>query len=156
MVAGFEAEHHDGDAAVAGAGVVGLLRVEDAAVGGIEPGLRDGAHRARGGEELWKRTDAAGAEVGRGCNRIQAAVMTPRMPSEPMNMRSGLGPAPEPGQAARFQHAARRDHAQAFDEIVDMGVEAGEMAARAGRDPAAEGRIFEALREMAQASGRAA
>ena len=35
--------------------------------------------------------------LGRSCNRIQAWVMMPRMPSEPISSRSGLGPAPEPG-----------------------------------------------------------
>ena len=35
-------------------------------------------------------------------------------------------------------------------EIVDVRVERCEMAAAAGRDPAAERRIFEALRKMAQ------
>ena len=34
---------------------------------------------------------------GRSCSRIHASVMTPRVPSEPRNHRSGDGPAPEPG-----------------------------------------------------------
>ena len=59
--------------------------------------------------------------LGRGCNRIQAREITPRIPSEPMNMRSGLGPAPDPGNRA-FPVAARRHDAQAFDEIVYMRV----------------------------------
>jgi hypothetical protein len=35
-------------------------------------------------------------------------------------------------------------------EIVDVGVEGREMAAGAGRDPAPEGRVLKALREVAQ------
>src|SRR5436309_14109835 len=35
---------------------------------------------------------------GRGCTRTHAGVITPRVPSEPASMRSGLGPAPEPGR----------------------------------------------------------
>ena len=65
-------------------------------------------------------------------------------------MRSGLGPAPEPGRRRRLDHALRRDGAQRFHEIVDVGVERREMAAAARRDPAAERRILEALRKMAQ------
>ena len=45
------------------------------------------------------------------------------MPSEPMNRRSGLGPAPEPGRRRVSITPLRRHHAQAFDEIVDMRVE---------------------------------
>ena len=44
-----------------------------------------------------KRTAVEARYTGRSCSRIQASVMTPRMPSDPMNIRSGLGPAPEPG-----------------------------------------------------------
>ena len=63
-------------------------------------------------------------------------------------MRSGLGPAPEPGQAARLHDACRRHRAQAFDEIVDVRIEGGEMPAGAGGDPAAQSRELEALRVM--------
>ena len=45
-----------------------------------------------------KRTDAPARNFGRGCNRIQAREITPNVPSEPINRRSGLGPAPEPGR----------------------------------------------------------
>jgi hypothetical protein len=44
----------------------------------------------------WKRTDAPARNFGRDCNRIQAREITPSVPSEPMNMRSRLGPAPDP------------------------------------------------------------
>ena len=44
-----------------------------------------------------KVTDAEALKRGRSCRRIQASVMTPSVPSEPRNMRSGEGPAPEPG-----------------------------------------------------------
>src|SRR5271165_2081045 len=60
------------------------------------------------------------------------------------------GPGARAGQPPRLHHPTRRDHAQAFDEIVNMRVEAGEMPARARRDPAAERRVLEALREMPQ------
>ena len=108
------------------------------------------APRARRRRTNRKRTDAPARNFGRGCNRIQAREITPSVPSEPINMRSGLGPAPEPGKRRVSRYAARRHHAQAFDEIVDMRIEAGEMAARPGRDPAAQRRIFETLRKMPQ------
>ena len=49
-------------------------------------------------KKLLKRTDAEARKLGFLRRRTQASVMMPKMPSEPMNMRSGLGPAPEPGR----------------------------------------------------------
>ena len=46
---------------------------------------------------------AVARNVGRAWMRIHASVMTPRMPSLPMTMRSGDGPAPEPGRR-RLSH----------------------------------------------------
>ena len=62
MVGRLEGQHHDGDRAVRRAGIIGLRRIEDAAVRRIESGLRDRAHRARGGEEILEAHRAAGAE----------------------------------------------------------------------------------------------
>ncbi len=42
-------------------------------------------------------TEAEALWEGRSWSRIHASVMTPRVPSEPRNNRSGEGPAPEPG-----------------------------------------------------------
>ncbi len=150
VVARFEGEHHDRGAAVAGAGVVRLLRIEDAAVRRIEAGLRDRPDRARGGEEIGKADGAAGAKA--------RPVLQPHpgLGDDAENafradeQAVGAGPGARSGQPARLDRTLGRHHAQAFDKIVDMGVEAGEMAAGAGRDPAAEGRIFEALRKMPQ------
>ena len=36
-------------------------------------------------------------KVGLSCNRIDASVITPNIPSEPIVNLSGLGPAPDPG-----------------------------------------------------------
>jgi hypothetical protein len=44
-----------------------------------------------------KRSAADARNVGRSCTRIHASVMTPRIPSDPRNSRSGDGPAPDPG-----------------------------------------------------------
>ena len=44
-----------------------------------------------------KRTVAAAFHSGRGRTRTQASVITPRIPSLPSSIRSGDGPAPEPG-----------------------------------------------------------
>jgi hypothetical protein len=45
-----------------------------------------------------KRTVAPARCEGRGCTRTQASVITPRIPSDPSSIRSGEGPAPEPGR----------------------------------------------------------
>ncbi len=44
-----------------------------------------------------KPTPAESLWVGRSRTRTQASVITPRIPSEPISIRSGLGPAPDPG-----------------------------------------------------------
>ncbi len=44
-----------------------------------------------------KKTAADSLKAGGSCTRTQASVITPRMPSEPIRRRSGLGPAPEAG-----------------------------------------------------------
>jgi hypothetical protein len=43
------------------------------------------------------RTPAEARCVGRGRTRTHASVISPRIPSEPISMRSGETPAPEPG-----------------------------------------------------------
>src|SRR5262249_4614708 len=57
---------------------------------------------------------------------------------------------PRAGQSPGLEAAPRRHDHEAFDEVVDMGVERGEMPARAGRYPTAQARVFKALREMAE------
>ena len=47
---------------------------------------------------------AVARNVGRRWIRIQASVITPRMPSLPITIRSGLGPAPEPGSRRLSHH----------------------------------------------------
>ena len=49
-------------------------------------------------------TPAEARKPGRSCTRTHASVITPRMPSEPISIRSGLGPAPEPG-SRRLAHS---------------------------------------------------
>ena len=87
---------------------------------------------------------------GRSCSRIHASVITPRMPSEPISIRSGLGPGARARQAPRLDRPARRDRGDRLDEVVDVRVERREVAAGARRDPAAERRELERLREVAQ------
>ena len=60
------------------------------------------------------------------------------------------GPGAGAGQAAALPGAARGDRPHRLDQVVDVGVEGREVAAGAGRDPAAEGRELERLREVAQ------
>ena len=54
------------------------------------------------------------------------------------------------GQSPRLPPAARRQHARALDEVVDVGVVGRIVAAGAGRDPAANRRPGEALGKVAQ------
>ena len=104
---------------------------------------------SRAGEERARSARPRDARCsGRGCTRTHARVITPSVPSEPSSMRSGLGPAPEPG-SRRDSQSRRRDRAHALDEIVDVRQARREVPAGARRDPAAERRELERLREEA-------
>ena len=150
VVGGLEAEDQEVRLAGAGAGHLRLERVEQAAVRGYKPGLRDLAHGPRGGEEVVELDPARGLELGRGRTRTQASAITPRMPSEPISIRSGRGPGARPRQPPALPGPARRDRPHRLDQVVDVGVERREVAAGPGRDPAAQGRVLERLREVAQ------
>ena len=65
-------------------------------------------------------------------------------------MRSGLGPAPGARQPPALPVAVGGHGAHRLDQVVDVGVERREVAAGPGGDPAAEGRVLERLREVAQ------
>jgi hypothetical protein len=123
MVGRFEGQHHDRDRAVCRTGVVGLGRIEHAAVRGIEAGLRDRTHGAGCGKEILEAQRATIAEY-------RAVLQAhPRLGDDAENSfradhhavrawaRTGAG------QAAAFDHASRRDGAQRFDEIVDVRID---------------------------------
>src|SRR5262249_10042111 len=129
MIAGLEGEHHDRHASVGRTGIESLLRIEDAAIRGIKTGLCDGAHSARGCEEAGKPDRGGGAEFR---TRLHAH---PRARDHAQNaLRTDeeaiwTGTRARSRQSSRLNHAAWRDHSQGFNEIVDMSVEACEMAA---------------------------
>ncbi len=64
----------------------------------------------------------------------------------PVGARAGA----RAGQPAALPDAARRDRAHRLDQVVDVGQLGREVPARPGRDPAAERRVLERLREVAQ------
>ena len=150
VVRRLEGQHHDGDRAIGRAGVVGLGRIEDAAVRRVEAGLRDRAHGARRGEEVVEAHRAAVTEfraILQAHPRLRDdAENSFRTDHQAVRARPGAGAR----QAAAFDDASRRDRAQRFNEIVNVGVERRKVSAAARRDPAAERRIFEALREVTQ------
>src|SRR5262249_35600640 len=148
MIAGLEGEHHDRHAAVGRTGIESLLRIEDTAIRRVKTGLCNGAHGARGCEEAGEPDRGGGAEFR---TRREAdpgagdhAKNAPRADEEAI----GTGTRARSRQSSRLHHAAWRDHSQGFNEIVDVSVEACEMAARSRRDPAPERRILKTLREV--------
>ena len=62
----------------------------------------------------------------------------------------GAGAGARARQPAALPEAAGGDRPHRLDQVVDVGVEGGEMPAGAGRDPAAQGGELERLREMAK------
>ena len=99
-------------------------------------------------------TPAVARNLGRAWMRIHASVMMPRIPSLPITIRSGLGPAPLPGRRRDLPPAGRRQHPDRFDEVVDVGVVGCVVAAGASGDPASERGEPERLREVAQGVSR--
>ena len=88
--------------------------------------------------------------TGRRRTLTHASVIIPSVPSEPISIRSGETPAPEPGSRRDSHTPAGRERPHRLDQVVDVGVERGEVAAGAGGDPAAERRELKRLREVAQ------
>ena len=112
--------------------------------------LRQRAHRSAPSAKSAKATAAETLNSGARCTRTQASVITPRIPSEPISIRSGRGPGARAGQPPALPGPPRRDRPHRLHEVVDVGLQGGEVAAGAGRDPAAERRVLERLREVAQ------
>ncbi len=77
-------------------------------------------------------------------------MITPRTPSEPASIRSGLTPAPEPG-SRRDSHTPAGVIARVDSTKSSMWVQDGrEVPGRARGDPAAERGVLERLREVTQ------
>ena len=150
VVGRLEAEHEEVGAAVAGQHHPRLAPVDQPAVGGIQPRLGDRAHRVRAlleGREAHRHrrpVDRLGLHA-HPCLGDDA-----ERPLRPEQQAVGRGPGARPGQPARRPHAARRDRAHRLDEVVDVRVEGGEMAARPRGDPAAKRRELERLRIVPQ------
>ena len=118
---------------------------------GCRPDWADLAHRAarrRGSRRT--RPPRETLNSGRGRTRTQASVITPRIPSEPISIRSGRGPGARARQPPALPGPARGDRPHRLDQVVDVGLQRREVPAGPGRDPAAEGRVLEGLREVAQ------
>src|SRR5262249_52337551 len=114
----------------------------------IQTALCDRPHRARRGKEIGEMHGATRAEA-------RPVLQThPRLGNDAEDAfgadEQAIGAWPGSGawQPAGLDDAIRGRHPQAFNEFVDMGIEAREMATGAGRDPTSEGGIGEALREM--------
>ena len=155
VVGGLEAKRQQRATPVARADLRRLERVDEPAVRGLELGLGERADGLGAAEE---RVEA---------HRAPGAVDRPRPDPDPRlgddaedPLRAeqhpvGRGARARAGQAARHPVARRPDGADGLDEVVDVGQARGEVPARAGRDPAAEGRQLERLREEAQRQSRA-
>ena len=131
VVGRLEAEHEQRARAVAGARQRRLARVDQPAVGRLQPRLRrrPAPPRAPAAKSA-KRTARAGACARRGCTRTHASVITPRIPSraeqQPVGRRAGAGARQPP----RLPHAGRRDRADRLDEVVDVRLSPSRSARR--------------------------
>ena len=132
MVGRFEGEDQKGLLVVVDAVDAGLLIVDDAQIGRVKAGLTDGAHRLGGRKKIGKAEHGATPEAG--------PVLQPHPGLDDHAERAfraddhtvGAWPGARAGQAAGFHDACRRDGADAFDEIVDMGIEAWRSARPSG------------------------
>ena len=150
MVGRFEGEHQQ-PAADRGAGVQERLgRIQQPAVRRVEPGLRDRPRRGDRGRpvvERHRRRDLPARAVLQPHPRLgDDAERALRAEEQPVRGRAGTGS----GQPPRLAHPGRGDDPQRFGQVVDVGVERGEVPAGAGGQPAAEAGEREGLREVPQ------
>ena len=150
MVGRLEGQHQHGSLALVGAGVGRLARIEQAAVGRKEAGLRDCANRLGAGNKIGKRDRRAGAKLRPILQAHPGLGDDAENPLGADEHAVGTRPGAGAGQAARLDNAGGREHAHRLHEIVDMRVKRRKMTARAGRDPSAERRKFERLRIVAE------
>ena len=128
-----------------------LVGVDQPAVRRVQARLRQRPDRLGAGSEARRtgRPPRRGAS-GRGRTRTHASVITPRVPSEPISIRSGETPAPDPGAAATPTRpagvSARTDSTRSSMCVYSVA----KWPPGAGRDPAAERRELKRLREVAQ------
>ena len=129
----------------------GFGRVEQAAVGGVEARLRD---RARGVRRRRSKVEKRAVADAR---KRRAVLQThPRLGDDAEDALGaeqhavGRRARARAGQAPALPHAARRDRADRLDEVVDVRVQRRVVTAGARREPAAERRELERLREVAQ------
>jgi hypothetical protein len=75
----------------------------------------------------------------------------PRIPSEPSHRRSGAGPAPDAGKRRDSTiDTSWRHRLQALDEVINVGVEGGEMSPGTRGNPAPKRGAGERLGEEAE------
>ena len=148
--AGLEADDEQRPAAIEAGGELGLGGIENAQIGRPELGLDDLAHR------LAASAPRREGHAGRGPAfraRLQAqpafaddAKRAFGTQHQAIGTRAGAASR----QTARLEPASWREHSRRFDEVVDVGVVGGVVAAGARGHPAADGGPRKALRKVAQ------
>ena len=150
VIGGLERDQEDRAAATRDLVEQALGGIEQAAVGGLQAGARQGAGRGDGVIEA--------DELDRGASAKARARGDPH-PGLGDDAERALGAEPEAvgigagaggGQAPGGDQAARGDDGHRLDEVVDVGGAGRVVTAGAGREPAAERRVLEGLREVAE------
>ncbi len=149
-VARLEGDDQERRLAVEAGAALRQLRVEDAQVRGPELGLDDVAGGFVAGLPGAEAKRRRGAELGAGLDAHPGLGDDAEDALAADDEAVGAGAGAAAGQPPRLPPALRRQHARRLDEVVDVGVVGGVVAAGARRDPAAECRHREALGEMAQ------
>ena len=146
----FKAEHQDRFGAVVGPAQPRLARVNETAVGGIEAGLCDLAHRLNAVIEVGE-SERRAATVGRPGRQSQPSLGNDAHGTFGADGEAvGAGAGTRGRQASRLPVTAGGNHAHALDEIIDVGGACGIMSCGAGGDPAAQAGIGIGLHEEAQ------
>ena len=150
MVGGLEPQHQQRAAGVPGPRYSRLLRVDQPAVGRLEAGLRELAHRRRTGREAVeahaRRRPPAWARLQPDPRLGDHAQDSLGAEERSIGARSGT----RSRQAPALPLPCRCDRPHRLDQVVDVRQTRCEVPARARRDPAAERGELERLREVAQ------
>ena len=148
MIGTLEGKNREVEAAIASAREPGLLGIDQAEIGRIEASLANSADRSSSSGKIGKAQSRRSAVGGPVLQPHPGLGYDPERSFRADHEAIGTRSRTRTRQSTALQNPGRRDHTQAFNEVVDVGVERGVVAAGAGRDPAAEGREGEGLWKM--------
>ena len=137
VVGGFEAEQQQAGTAVPGIVDERLGGIDEPAGGREQPALAERARRPGAAGEVGEAHRGGGAKAGTRHHPQPGLGDHPQRPLGAEQEAVGAGAGAGGGQPPCLQRPSRGDRPHPLDAVVDVGVQRGVVARRAGRQPAA-------------------